>query len=65
MFRIVTVHPQELLCRYCTCRLRYVSCDVAVVRTECVHIQRAPQQHHIYRHTHTICDFNQFYELLN
>ena len=25
----------------------------------------APQQHHIYGHTHTIFDFNQFYELLN
>ena len=24
MFRTVTVHPQELLCRYCMCRLRYV-----------------------------------------
>ena len=24
MFRTVTVHPQELLCRYCMCRLWYV-----------------------------------------
>ena len=24
MFRTITVHPQELLCRYCTCRLWYV-----------------------------------------
>ena len=24
MFRTVTVHPQELLCRYCICRLWYV-----------------------------------------
>ena len=24
MFRTVTVHPQELLCRYCLCRLWYV-----------------------------------------
>ena len=24
MFRTVTFHPQELLCRYCTCRLWYV-----------------------------------------
>ena len=35
---------------------------------ECVHTRRAPQQHHnhcIHGHTHTICDFNQFYELLN
>ena len=24
MFRTVTVHPQELLCRYCVCRLWYV-----------------------------------------
>ena len=24
MFRTVTVHPQELLCRYCMCRIRYV-----------------------------------------
>ena len=24
MFRTITVHPQELLCRYCKCRLWYV-----------------------------------------
>ena len=24
MFRTVTVHPQELLCKYCMCRLWYV-----------------------------------------
>ena len=36
MFRTVTVHPQELLCRYCMCRLWYVGCDVPVVRAECV-----------------------------
>ena len=24
MFRTITVHPQELLCRYCMCRLWYV-----------------------------------------
>ena len=36
MFRTVTVHPQELLCRYCMCRLWYVGCDVAVVHAECV-----------------------------
>ena len=24
MFRTVTVHPQELLCRYCMCTLWYV-----------------------------------------
>ena len=24
MFRTATVHPQELLCRYCICRLWYV-----------------------------------------
>ena len=24
MFRIVTVHPQELLCRYCMCRLPFI-----------------------------------------
>ena len=24
MFQTVTVHPQELLCRYCMCRLWYV-----------------------------------------
>ena len=27
MFRTVTVHPQELLCRYCMCRLRYMVRD--------------------------------------
>ena len=27
MFRTVTVHPQELLCRYCMCRLWYVVRD--------------------------------------
>ena len=27
MFRAATVHPQELLCRYCMCRLRYVVRD--------------------------------------
>ena len=36
---------------------------VAVVRAECVHTQRAAQQHHLYGHTHTNGDFNQFYEI--
>ena len=27
MFRTVKVHPQELLCRYCMCRLWYVVRD--------------------------------------
>ena len=31
MFRTVTVHPQELLCRYCMCRLWYVVRDALCI----------------------------------
>ena len=38
MFRTVTVHPQELLCRYCMCRLWYVLIRPAG-RTLCISLE--------------------------
>ena len=43
-----------------------MSVTIIVEITNKLHTQRVPQQHHnrcIYGQTHTICDFDQLYEL--
>ena len=45
--------------------IKITNCVCGRTCNGCVHTQRTPQQHHIYGHTHTICDFNQFYELFD
>ena len=44
MFRTVTVHPQELLCRYCMCRLWYVLIRPAGTTFEEEHCTSSLQQ---------------------
>ena len=49
----------------CVCSHICNGCDVAVVRAECVHTQRAPQQHHIRPHTQFVILINFMYFLTN